>query len=100
MTGTDRLAEVVSTRTDIDVIINVQGDEPLIDSQLSMHWHVNLKKIQPYKMGTVGCPLLESEYNEPSAVKVIVNRLGNAMYFSIFNSSILDMHLWFLHSSM
>ena len=82
LTGTDRLAEVASTRTDIDVIINVQGDEPLIDASVIDALARQFKKDVTLQMGTVGCPLLESEYNEPSAVKVIVNRLGNAMYFS------------------
>ena len=82
LTGTDRLAEVASTRTDIDVIINVQGDEPLIDASVIDALARQFKEDVTLQMGTVGCPLLESEYNEPSAVKVIVNRLGNAMYFS------------------
>ena len=82
LTGTDRLAEVASTRTDIDVIINVQGDEPLIDASVIDELARQFKEDLTLQMGTVGCPLLESEYNEPSAVKVIVNRLGNAMYFS------------------
>ncbi|WP_127166618.1 3-deoxy-manno-octulosonate cytidylyltransferase [Veillonella sp. CHU732] len=82
LTGTDRLAEVASARTDIDVIINVQGDEPLIDASLIDALARQFKEDPILQMGTVGCPLLEEEYNESSAVKVIVNRLGNAMYFS------------------
>ena len=82
LTGTDRLAEVASARTDIDVIINVQGDEPLIDASLIDALARQFKEDPTLQMGTVGCPLLEEEYNERSAVKVIVNRLGNAMYFS------------------
>ena len=82
LTGTDRLAEVASARTDIDVIINVQGDEPLIDASVIDALARQFKEDPTLQMGTVGCPLLEEEYNEPSAVKVIVNRLGNAMYFS------------------
>lgn len=82
LTGTDRLAEVASARTDIDVIINVQGDEPLIDASVIDALARQFKEDPTLQMGTVGCPLLEEEYYEPSAVKVIVNRLGNAMYFS------------------
>ena len=82
LTGTDRLAEVAETHTEIDVIINVQGDEPLIDANVIDALAREFKEDSSLQMGTVGCPLLEEEYNEPSAVKVIVNRLGNAMYFS------------------
>ena len=82
LTGTDRLAEVAVTHTEIDVIINVQGDEPLIDANVIDALAREFKEDSSLQMGTVGCPLLEEEYNEPSAVKVIVNRLGNAMYFS------------------
>lgn len=82
LTGTDRLAEVAATHTEIDVIINVQGDEPLIDANVIDTLAREFKEDSSLQMGTVGCPLLEEEYNEPSAVKVIVNRLGNAMYFS------------------
>ena len=82
LTGTDRLAEVATTHTEIDVIINVQGDEPLIDASVIDALAREFKEDSSLQLGTVGCPLLEEEYNEPSAVKVIVNRLGNAMYFS------------------
>ena len=82
LTGTDRLAEVAATHTEIDVVINVQGDEPLIDASVIDALAREFKEDSSLQMGTVGCPLLEEEYNEPSAVKVIVNRLGNAMYFS------------------
>lgn len=82
LTGTDRLVEVAATHTEIDVIINVQGDEPLIDANVIDALAREFKEDSSLQMGTVGCPLLEEEYNEPSAVKVIVNRLGNAMYFS------------------
>lgn len=82
LTGTDRLAEVAATHTEVDVIINVQGDEPLIDANVIDALAREFKEDSSLQMGTVGCPLLEEEYNEPSAVKVIVNSLGNAMYFS------------------
>ena len=82
LTGTDRLAEVAAARPDIDVIINVQGDEPLIDASVIDALAEQFQEDTTLQMGTVGCPLLEEEYDEPSAVKVIINRLGNAMYFS------------------
>ena len=82
LTGTDRLAEVAEARPDIDVIINVQGDEPLIAPDLIDSLGALFRTDEALKMATVGAPLNEAEYNEPSAVKVICNLKGQAMYFS------------------
>lgn len=82
LTGTDRLAEVAKLYEDIDVIINVQGDEPLIDPELVNRLAKLFKEDTSVVMATVSCPLLEEEYNEPSCVKVVTNLQGNALYFS------------------
>jgi len=80
--GTDRLAEAVEQFEDVDVVVNVQGDEPLISSDvIDALCHV-FEENPSLDMATVATPLLESEYNEPSAVKVVMNRKGEAMYFS------------------
>ena len=81
-TGTDRLAEVASHHQDIDVIINVQGDEPLIDADVIDQLAELFLEDADLQMATVASPLLEDEYDEPSAVKVICNKQGDAMYFS------------------
>lgn len=81
-TGTDRLAEVASHHQDIDVIINVQGDEPLIDADVIDQLADLFLDDADLQMATVASPLLEEEYDEPSAVKVICNKRGDAMYFS------------------
>lgn len=82
LNGTDRLAEVATAHPDLDVIINVQGDEPLIDPSLIDELGTLFLRDEAPVMATVGTVLSEAEYNEPSAVKVICNRRGNAMYFS------------------
>lgn len=81
-TGTDRLAEVASHHQDVDVIINVQGDEPLIDADVIDQLADLFLEDANLQMATVASPLLEEEYDEPSAVKVICNKQGDAMYFS------------------
>ncbi len=81
-TGTDRLAEVAQQYTDIDVIINVQGDEPMIDANLIDQLAELFESDDALQMATVATPLLEEEYDEPSAVKVILNKRNDAMYFS------------------
>lgn len=81
-TGTDRLAEVASHHQDVGVIINVQGDEPLIDADVIDQLADLFLEDADLQMATVASPLLEEEYDEPSAVKVICNKQGDAMYFS------------------
>ena len=81
-TGTDRLAEVASHYTDLDVVINVQGDEPMIDPNLIDDLARLFEEDPNLQMATVATPLLEEEYEEPSAVKVILNNRNVAMYFS------------------
>ena len=81
-TGTDRLAEVAQQYTDLDVIINVQGDEPMIDANLIDQLAELFESDDVLQMATVATPLLEEEYDEPSAVKVILNKRNDAIYFS------------------
>lgn len=81
-TGTDRLAEVATHYDDIDLIINVQGDEPLIDAALIDELAALFVADDELQMATVATPLWEEEYDEPSVVKVVLNKRHDAMYFS------------------
>ncbi len=81
-TGTDRLAEVVSQYPEYDIIVNVQGDEPLIDPDVIDRLARLLAEKEELVMATVATPLSEKEYDDPSAVKVVVNQKGEALYFS------------------
>ncbi len=81
-TGSDRIAEVAEgLRTDL--VLNVQGDEPEIDPA-SIDLLVNLMRSRPEaSVGTLACPFPpESDPTAPSAVKVVVDRNGMALYFS------------------
>lgn len=80
--GTDRLAEAFA-HTDVDVIINVQGDEPLIDPAAIR------AVIRPFignntlPMATLAHGLLrEQDLHDPNIVKVVCNAKSEAMYFS------------------
>ncbi len=81
-TGTDRLAEVAAKYPDYDIIVNVQGDEPLIDPDVIDRLAQLLVEKEELVMATVATPLAEEEYDDPSAVKVVVNQKGEALYFS------------------
>lgn len=81
-TGTDRLAEVAQKCTDADVIINVQGDEPLIDPQIIDDLAQEFLNDEDLKMATVKTPMKEEEKAKPGNVKVITDKNGYALYFS------------------
>lgn len=81
-TGTDRLAEVAEKFPQYDIIVNVQGDEPLIDPDVIDGLARDLMDHEELDMATVATPLRKEEYDDPSAVKVVVNRKGEALYFS------------------
>lgn len=81
-TGTDRLAEVVRQHREFDIIVNVQGDEPMINPEIIDQLALLLKDRPDLDMATAATPLLEEEYDDPAAVKVVVNQRGEALYFS------------------
>lgn len=81
-TGTDRLAEVAAAYPDVDVIINVQGDEPLIEPAVIDLLAGAFEQEPSLQMATLACPLAEEEQQEPSVVKVVFDLQGHALYFS------------------
>jgi 3-deoxy-manno-octulosonate cytidylyltransferase (CMP-KDO synthetase) len=81
-TGTDRLAEVASASPDIEVVINVQGDEPLIAPEIIDELAAAFEQDEALEMATIMTEMEEREYQEPSAVKVVTDRKGYALYFS------------------
>lgn len=81
-TGTDRLAEVAE-RIDTDLVVNVQGDEPLIDPKMIEQAVAPLRRNRGIPMGTLKCPLTSvEEFRSPNVVKVVTDRQGFALYFS------------------
>ncbi len=79
--GTERLAEVAQGLS-ADVIVNIQGDEPLMPPG-----HIDavvrpLLEDPTLPMSSLMCPATEEEMDKPSVVKVVVDRQGNALYFS------------------
>ena len=82
-TGTDRLAEVAAAFDDIDVIVNVQGDEPLIEPSLIDDLISLFNDNADLHMATVSTELKEEEeIKNPNNVKVISDLNGYALYFS------------------
>ena len=82
-TGTDRLAEVAAGYTDMDVIINVQGDEPLIEPSLIDDLVMAFEAEPDLQMATVATPMEdEEEQRDPNNVKVVFDKNRYALYFS------------------
>jgi 3-deoxy-manno-octulosonate cytidylyltransferase (CMP-KDO synthetase) len=81
-TGTDRLAEVAAT-LDADIIVNVQGDEPLIDPQAIGELVAPFANDSTVQMTTLYRRIHDaSELNNPNVTKVVLDRGGFALYFS------------------
>ncbi len=81
--GTDRLAEVAQSRTDIDAVVNVQGDEPLIDPHTIDSAVKPLVADAAVEMSTIAAPIVDpAEINSPDVVKVVLDVHGFALYFS------------------
>ena len=80
-TGTDRLAEAAG-RLDHEVIVNVQGDEPLIEGFVIDAAVEALLQDDETPMSTVVHALPEDARDDPNRVKVVLDRAGFALYFS------------------
>ena len=77
--GSDRIAEVAA-RIECDGVINIQGDEPLIDPEAV---NAVAGALEGAEMSTAAVPLTHpGDYENPNVVKVVVNRAGLALYFS------------------
>ena len=82
-TGTDRLAEVAQAHGAVDLIVNVQGDEPLIEPSVIDELIALFEADENLQMATVMTRMEdEEEQKNPNNVKVVVDKLGYALYFS------------------
>jgi 3-deoxy-manno-octulosonate cytidylyltransferase (CMP-KDO synthetase) len=80
--GTDRVAEV-ARGLNVDVIVNLQGDEPLVDPRTLDMLPELLAQDADARLATLAVPLTSLEaYRNPNVVKVVRDRRGRALYFS------------------
>jgi 3-deoxy-manno-octulosonate cytidylyltransferase (CMP-KDO synthetase) len=83
--GTDRIAEIAAQRLwpDDTLIVNVQGDEPLIDPALINTVAQTLLSHPTAAMASACCTIADAEeFNNPHVVKVVLDAAGFALYFS------------------
>ena len=81
LTGTDRLAEVAQS-LDCDIVVNVQGDEPLLDPRAIT------ELVEPFADASISMSTLyrriadPADLSNPNIVKLVTDRAGFALYFS------------------
>ncbi len=79
--GTDRIAEVAAG-IDCELVVNVQGDEPLIRSEMIEKALQLLREDDKAVMSTLASPLSQEKIEDKNLVKVVRDREGYALYFS------------------
>ncbi len=82
--GTERIAEVAAARKDIDIFVNVQGDEPLIDPAAIDQAVAAIESDSEVNVSTLAVPISSNptDIMDPNVVKVVLDFDGNALYFS------------------
>ena len=81
-TGTDRIAEVAAGLP-CEIVVNLQGDEPLIEPETIEAVIAPLLADPMLEMSTVCVAISDrSDYDNPNVVKVVKDRIGRALYFS------------------
>lgn len=80
--GTSRCGEVIEQLHDFDVVVNIQGDEPLIQAE-QLHTVLGLFEDEQVTIGTLVKRIRDpADVLDPNRIKVVTNRLGTALYFS------------------
>jgi 3-deoxy-manno-octulosonate cytidylyltransferase (CMP-KDO synthetase) len=81
--GTDRIAEVAAKAKQVEFVINIQGDEPLVDPRLIDKFVQILRADRKVDIVTAAHPFSNpAEASSPHQVKVVVDLSGRALYFS------------------
>lgn len=79
--GTDRIAEAVE-KTDADIVVNIQGDQPIIDPLMIDEAVQPLLDDPTLEMSTLKIKIPKEDYHDPGIVKVVTDEHGFALYFS------------------
>ena len=81
--GTDRIACAAGNFADDDILVNIQGDEPLVDPDLIDSLARKLADDPSWDMATAAAPIAsESDLAAKSVVKIVLDRNDGALYFS------------------
>jgi len=80
--GTDRIAEVARRLKKVSVIFNIQGDEPMIHPVLLRRLVKKMLASDKIEIVTAAVPISDQEAQSEHNVKVVIDSLGDALYFS------------------
>lgn len=81
--GTERVAEVAAAHPDAEILVNVQGDMPLIEPAAIDAGIEAVRGEEDVKVGTLAVPITNpAEIMDPNVVKTVLDFDGNALYFS------------------
>jgi len=80
--GTDRVAEAALGRSGWDLLLNIQGDEPLLSAANIDVLVKGMMEHRKAEMGTLCRPLTADQHQDPNIVKLVRRRDGRALYFS------------------
>lgn len=80
--GTDRCGEVIESYSDFDIVVNIQGDEPLVDAE-QLRLLLAAFEDKKVEIATLGSPKISIEdIKDPNRIKVVLNHKSDALYFS------------------
>ncbi len=100
--GTDRVWEAAK-RTSAQIIVNIQGDEPLVTPKMIDRLVQGLEQDSEAQMATLRYPMKGTEgANDPNVVKVVTDFRGRALYFSralipARKGALVSQHMWYKH---
>lgn len=80
--GTDRCGEVIENYPDFDIVVNIQGDEPLVDAE-QLRLLLAAFEDENVEIATLGSPKITNEdLHDSNRIKVVLNHVSDALYFS------------------
>ena len=90
VSGTDRVAEVASAFEDFELVVNIQGDEPLIDPERHRRRRAAAARRtgDPHGNAEEDASKIPAKSRDPNVVKVVTDRFENAIYFSRSHHSV------------
>lgn len=80
--GTDRCGEVIETYSDFDIVVNIQGDEPLVDAE-QLRVLLAAFDDDSVEIATLGSPKISSaDIQDANRIKIVLDQQSDALYFS------------------
>ena len=80
--GTDRCGEVIERYTDAEIVVNIQGDEPLVNRE-QLETLLSAFNNKDVEIATLGSPKITSaEIQNPNRIKIVLDHQSDALYFS------------------